>query len=68
VSRFLASPLSTVWCKLASDGGSGGFRGPAQRVCRTLGMERPGTSGSLCGQIILRDSLVDGSKLSFVGY
>jgi hypothetical protein len=50
VPGFFASLSSTVWCELASDGESGGVRGPAQRVCRTLEMERPGTSGSLHGQ------------------
>jgi hypothetical protein len=45
-----ASPSSTVWFELTSDGGSGGFKRPARRVCRTLEMERPGTYGSLRGQ------------------
>jgi hypothetical protein len=50
VPGFLASPLSTVWCEPMSDGGSGGFRGPVRRVCRTLETERPGMYGSLRGQ------------------
>jgi hypothetical protein len=47
VPGFSDSPSSTVWCEPTSDGGSGRFRGPARRVCRTLETERPGTYGSL---------------------